>query len=669
MTTPTQINRHNHHQALCTALDDLRHRMTEREKYKTEKASVSSAPMSAKTAGEDRVGSDAGPERSAGVGHDTLLQRLAAKFGLTDFERDLLLLCAGVAFDARFTELMGRLQGEGHPQHPTFSLALSVLGDPHWRALSPEGPLRRGRLLALGRGSVLVTRPLYIEEAVLHYLTGMPQLDRRLHPYVESLAVDQAVTNSQIVTARQMVSGWKHHDAGGRRRKVLLSGSTPSDQRAVFAAACASIRFAPYALETANLPIDRDALEAILSLWERDAVMHDLALLVDAQAGIGQSEESRLRWMLNRLEGIVAFTSEGPVPALAAPVLPLAVAAATPAEQSHLWIHALGPLAQQLNGQVGRLVQQFSLSSTAIAEVAAELQTIAVDASAETISRQLWKTCRRKARGGLESLAQRLDSCAEWDDLILPRAQKETLRNIAIQVRQRSKVYERWGFAEKRNRGFGIGALFWGPSGAGKTMAAEVLAQDLGLDLYRIDLSAVVSKYIGETEKNLCRLFDAAEMSGAVLLFDESDALFGKRSEVKDSHDRYANLEISYLLQRMESYRGLALLTTNIKSALDSAFLRRLRFIVQFPFPSSTERKAIWKGIFPLQTPVQNLDFEKLARLSVTGGHIANIALDAAFRAAEQGCPVSMAHLLKSAGAEYAKMEKPLSDTEIRGWV
>ena len=207
-----------------------------------------------------------------------------------------------------------------------------------------------------------------------------------------------------------------------------------------------------------------------------------------------------------------------------------------------------------------------------------------------------------------------------------------------------------------------------GPSGTGKTMAAEVLARLLELDLYRIDLSAVVSKYIGETEKNLRRVFDAAESGGAVLLFDEADALFGRRSEVKDSHDRYANIEVSYLLQRIEAYRGLAILTTNLKEALDAAFVRRLRFIVQFPYPDAAERAQIWEKIFPRTTPTEGLDFAKLAQLNAAGGNIRNIALNAAFLAAESDEPVRMGHVFAAAQAETAKLERPLMDREVAGW-
>jgi SpoVK/Ycf46/Vps4 family AAA+-type ATPase len=240
---------------------------------------------------------------------------------------------------------------------------------------------------------------------------------------------------------------------------------------------------------------------------------------------------------------------------------------------------------------------------------------------------------------------------------------------MSAQVRQRHRVYDTWGFGAKGGRGLGISALFAGPSGTGKTMAAEVIARDLRLDLYRIDLSQVVNKYIGETEKNLRRVFDAAEAGGAVLLFDEADALFGKRSEVKDSHDRYANIEVSYLLQRMESYRGLAILTTNMKSALDEAFLRRLRFIVQFPFPDAAHRAQIWRRVYPDLVPVGRLDFDRLARLNVAGGHIRNIAIHAAFFAADANQPVSMAHLLRAARSEYSKLDRAPTDAELAGWV
>ena len=290
------------------------------------------------------------------------------------------------------------------------------------------------------------------------------------------------------------------------------------------------------------------------------------------------------------------------------------------------------------------------------------------DMAPDAVDTRLWETCRSQARSRLDDLAQRVETTAGWDALVLPAFQMQILRDIVVNVRQRARVYDQWGFAASSSRGLGISALFAGASGTGKTLAAEIMANELRLDLYRIDLSQVVSKYIGETEKNLRRVFDAAETAGAVLLFDEADALFGKRSEVKDSHDRYANIEVSYLLQRMEAYRGLAILTTNMKQALDQAFMRRIRFVVQFPFPDAAERAEIWKRVFPPATPTAELDVARLARLNVAGGNIRNIALGAAFLAADERTPVSMAHLLRVARAEYAKLDRPLTESEIGGW-
>jgi SpoVK/Ycf46/Vps4 family AAA+-type ATPase len=251
------------------------------------------------------------------------------------------------------------------------------------------------------------------------------------------------------------------------------------------------------------------------------------------------------------------------------------------------------------------------------------------------------------------------------DDLVLPERERQLLREIAVHVAQRNKVYVEWGFGNANDRGLGITALFSGASGTGKTMAAEVLANELNLDLFRIDLATVVSKYIGETEKNLRRVFDAAEDGGAILFFDEADALFGRRSEIQDSHDRYANIEIGYLLQRMESYHGLAILATNMKGALDPAFIRRVTFIVNFPFPDERSRAEIWRRAFPASTPTEGLQIERLARLNITGGHIHNIAFYASFLAADEGLPVSMKHVKNAAKAEYVKLEMPPTQVDL----
>jgi SpoVK/Ycf46/Vps4 family AAA+-type ATPase len=270
---------------------------------------------------------------------------------------------------------------------------------------------------------------------------------------------------------------------------------------------------------------------------------------------------------------------------------------------------------------------------------------------------------------GLTALARKIEPIYGWDDIILPSDPLAQLREICQRVAQRQRVMGAWGFDGKLSHGKGISALFSGPPGTGKTMAAEVIARELGLDLFKIDLAAVVSKYIGETEKNLERIFTAAADANAILFFDEADALFGKRSDVRDAHDRYANIEISYLLQRMEQYDGLAVLATNLRQHIDEAFTRRLQFVVEFPFPDEVDRRRIWQVSFPAAAPRDPaIDFEQLARaFRLSGANISNIVLGAAFLAAAEDAWIGMDHLLAAVRREYQKMGKVASEVDLQG--
>ena len=262
-----------------------------------------------------------------------------------------------------------------------------------------------------------------------------------------------------------------------------------------------------------------------------------------------------------------------------------------------------------------------------------------------------------KASRGEIPFASKITPRYTWEDIVLSADKKEQLREICNYVKHYPKVYEDWGF-EKHSSAMSLQVLFAGPSGTGKTMAAEIIASDLKLNMYKIDLSMVVSKYIGETEKNLNRIFEAAEECNVILFFDEADALFGKRSEVRDSHDRYANVEINYLLQKMEEHKGITILATNTRKNVDDAFLRRMNFIVEFPFPTPKYRHAIWKKTFPEQTALENIDFAKLSKMKITGGNIKNIALNAAFMAAENSNKISMDHIAKAAKREFRRIGK-----------
>ncbi len=581
------------------------------------------------------------------------LRLVVDAFGLSDFERDVLLLCAGCELEGDFAGLCAAAQGDPRRTAPTFGLALAALAGAHWTALSPDGPLRRWQLVETAPGQSLTAGPLQIDERVLHHLAGISTVDARLCGVVRSISAAPQPASHNAAAAK-VVALWEA--AGGAPPAVQLCGGDASTRRAVAAAACARVGLTAMTLDAVELPASSAEQETLARLWEREAALSHAALVLEIDELDDSDRRRAAARFLAAIGGHRIVSTTNPLQPRGEPLLRVDVEALGTAEQLELWTAAL-------NGHAGGedlagVAQQFRLGSEGVAAAAAR---VLAGSSA-------WEACREQARPRLDDLAARIEPTAGWDDLVLPQPQLETLHQIALHVRHRATVYEDWGFAAMGARGLGINALFAGPSGTGKTMAAEVLANELRLDLYRIDLSAVVSKYIGETEKNLRRVFDAAEEGGAILLFDEADALFGKRSEVKDSHDRYANIEVSYLLQRMETYRGLAILTTNLRSALDQAFLRRLRFVVLFPFPDAAQRAEIWRRIFPAETPVERLEPNRLAQLNVAGGNIRNVALGAAFLAAEDHGPVRMEHLVRAARTEYAKLEKPLSDAEVAGW-
>lgn len=605
------------------------------------------------------VGGQAAPDRPSA------LNELCAVFGLSPFERDVLLVCAGVELDAR----MAALFADDDPPQPTFSLALAALPGAHWSALAPHAALRYWRLINVGDGATLTRSPLRIDERILHHLAGLPEFDERLAGWIEAIETSDQLLPAQQAVADRIGAIWARAASITSTPIVQLRDGDRATQQAIAVAACRALQLKAFRLQAQRLPANVMEVESLARLWSREAGLSRAALIVEAEPPLEIDYESaaRLRLFIDHVRSPIVVCGVLPQPISARAMTVLDVPAPTPAEQQALWQAALGPAAQRLNGHVDRLIAQFQLTP-------AQIQAAVTDAQdrsriPDDLGPALWAACRRAARPRLDDLAQRLNALATWDDLVLPERQKATLREIAAHVRQRHHVYGDWGFHTRSLNGLGITALFAGDSGTGKTMAAEVLANELQLDLYRIDLSQVVSKYIGETEKNLRRVFDAAEAGGAILLFDEADALFGKRSEVKDSHDRYANIEVSYLLQRMEAYRGLAILTTNFKSALDPAFMRRLRFVVQFPFPDARQRAEIWRRIFPAETPTEQLDPDRLARLNVPGGSIRNIALHAAFLAADEHAPVRMLHLLQAARSEYAKSDKPLTDSEVKDWL
>ena len=594
---------------------------------------------------------------AAGMRPAPSIEALTELFGLSEFERQVLLLCAGVEFESEFAAAVGA-------GGPTFSLALGKLERPHWSALAAESPLRYWRLIEVSAEGSLTRSRLRVAERVLHYLAGLQTMDRELSPLVEPIEDAPRLSGTHLEIARRI--GALLRDAPPNYPVVHLAGTDARAKQAIAARAASTLGLELFLLRAADLPAVPAERETVARLWEREAILRRAALMIEldeTEPGIPRRTSSPF---LEATQGVLFACTREPLPGLRRRVARFDVMPPEATEQLDNWRDVLGEAAAaRMDGELDAVAAQFRVTREQMEEAAAEYRA----AELAVTPASLWAICRQRTRVRLDDLAQRIESAAEWDDLVLPESQKATLRRIAVHLRHRYRVYEGWGFAAKSGRGLGIHALFAGASGTGKTMAAEVLARELELDLYRIDLSAVVSKYIGETEKNLRRLFDEADGSGAILLFDEADALFGKRSEVHDSHDRYANLEISYLLQRMESYRGLAILTTNMKSALDTAFLRRLRFVVEFPFPDQQQRREIWRRMFPAATPLDGVDFERLAQLGVAGGSIRNIAMEAAFQAAGESASVGMRHLLEAARAECGKLERPLASAETGGWV
>ena len=587
------------------------------------------------------------------------LEYLADRFALSDLEAGILLLCAAQELDDGIPALCDRLQGSRNTPYPTFSLAFDLLGGSDWDAVSSEGALRYWRLLeVLGRDFLPAKNcPLKIDDRVLNFLAGSLRLDRRLASLLFPLGVSEgevlpALSPSQEAVVEEIVRAIA--SARGAPPIVQLLGENGACKQQIAGAVAARFGHSLFGLLGQLIPTASGDYLEFARLWEREERLLDLALYLDTREV--RSGEAVQRFA-SQCRGLLFLDGRETRIPDHRETLAIAVEVPTPEEQRLAWSAVLG---EEAGESPSVLAGQFRLNFGEIDRLAAASR----DRSAGPDS--LWRACLQRAAPSLESLAQRLQVKASWDNLVLPDEELGLLWQIIHQVRLRSRVYDEWGFRDRLNRGLGTAALFAGESGTGKTMAAEVIAKELDLYLYRIDLSSVVSKYVGETEKNLSRLFAAAEEGGAILFFDEADALFGKRSEVSDAKDRYANIEIDYLLQRIESYGGLAIMATNLKGSLDSAFLRRLRFVVDFPFPSAESRRVMWEKVFPPEVPRGALDCQFLAGLELAGGAIHNIAINAAFLAAQGGERLEMSHMLAAAREEWQKLGRPIFEEQFK---
>lgn len=612
------------------------------------------------------------------------LERLRELFGLARFGVDVLLVCLAAELDLRYEKLYAYLQDDVTRRRPTVDLMLNLLTsspDEHLAArrhFLADAALSRHRLIETiddpaQPQPTLLARGLKPDERIVQYLLGSDAPDARLKLFAELVEAPVGLDDLLLEDDwRRVVNTLCPEETGTAAPVIHFSGPAGVGKQSVAVALCRD-----RGLKLLVVRIDRllsepvAALPAALASIEREARLQRAAVFfkgVDALQGEPQQAAlAAFREALDRSE-VACFVAgedswDSAAPLCARRYVHLAVPRPSPADRLRMWQRALTGIPSEPGLDASAVAKRFKLTFGQIEDAAATALGVARlrgQVPARVANADLFEGCRLNSNRRLGALARKIVPRYRWTDIVLPADRLAQLRELCNHMKYRDRVYVDWGFGRKQALGKGLAVLFAGPSGTGKTMAADVIAGELGLDLYKIDLSSVISKYIGETEKNLSRIFDEAETSNAILFFDEADALFGKRSEVRDSHDRYANIEVGYLLQRIEEYEGVAILATNLRKNMDEAFVRRLHFTLDLPFPDQDNRRRIWEGIWPDETPRDpDINLALLSqRYEMTGGNIRNVALAAAFLAADEGQAVCMSHLIHATQREYQKTGK-----------
>ena len=631
----------------------------------------------------------AAAEMSLAAGVDLPLERIAGLFKLTAIERQALVICLAPELRAKYDRLYAYLQNDITRKKPTVELVLDLCCEnerERWRfrpLFEESGVLLRTRLLQSSddpqspSGSSGLAHCLRLDPGILAVLLGQYMPDKRLRGMtrlhdgrmsVPADLVDPAARDSLLQASKRHFA-----DAATVDRPLFLHlhGPRGVGRRDLALADCQRLGCPMLEVDLERLLSDGVQVEDLLTLAFRDSLLLQAPVFFSGFDGLADPANRMVARILAKVVEEFGWLSYAAgdkplrLPDLQRAAVCHSIALPPPdvdrrreAWQRALQVHwpkiadvPIEPLAHGF-----RLTQGQILDAVQLARRRSDLS----DGDDAPTTRDLAAAAREQSNQRLGSLAVKVTPRYGWDDIVLPPGTADTLREISAQARHRYRVMTEWGFGTKLAHGTGLGVLFSGPPGTGKTMAAQVIASELQVDLYKVDLARVVSKYIGETEKNLGRIFDEAETSNAVLFFDEADALFGKRTDVSDAHDRYANIEVSYLLQKMEESSGIVILASNFRNNMDEAFIRRIRFILDFPFPDEAGRRAIWKVHFPQQAPVsEQIDYDFLAReVPVAGGSIKNIVLNAAFRAADSGCEIGMPHIIQSTKSEFAKIGK-----------
>ncbi|WP_047122435.1 ATP-binding protein [Streptomyces leeuwenhoekii] len=617
---------------------------------------------------------------------DSVLGGLALRFGLSPLDLDLLLVAVAPDLDARFERLYGYLNDDLTRRRPTVGLALELCGlagaSPARFRLAPRAPLVAGGLLEVTEPErPPLSRVLAVPDRVVGHLLGSDLPDARLHGVLGEAHEDPTAAPAEVARAATAL--------GTGSGLVHLRGRG-GDAAGLATAALRAAGLRPLALDALALARRFGDLPELARVTALEARLSGAGVVLGPVEALPAEPAERARALSTlcaALRGIPLLTHGGvgwdPAWSDDAPVV-LTVAAPSLERQAERWRHALGaargagrpagdgsPAGTDLPAgdaaELARAVAAHRLDARQLRRAAdAAVRTAAV-AGRPVGPDDVRAAVRAQNGAGLDRLARRVEPAVGWDDLVLPPATHRRLRELALRARHREQVLGRWGMRPGGGRGRGVIALFAGESGTGKTMSAEVVAADLGMDLYVVDLSTVVDKYVGETEKNLERIFTEASAVNAVLLFDEADAIFGKRSEVRDARDRHANVESAYLLQRMESFDGIAVLTTNLRANLDEAFTRRLDVVADFPVPDREQRLALWERCLGDRMPrAGDLDLGFCAdRFELAGGSIRACAVTAAYLAAESGGPLTMRQLVTAVAQEYRKLGRLVLGSEF----
>jgi len=631
---------------------------------------------------------------SAEQGVVLALPRLAALFGLSPVELQAVVICLAPELRRKYDTLYAYVQDDITRKRPSVDLVLDLTcasEEERWRRwalFSPQGTLVRQWILRAVEdprspsGSSGLACFLALDRRILDFLLGENTLDERLAGSVELarpsssqelFAIDGAIRTGIVHLIR-------HYDssAGFQSLTLYLYGPYGAGKRALALELCQQFQRPLLVLDLEMLRTREADATAALRVAFREGILHHAALYIEHVDALLEVEGDNVAWRtalaqcVKTFGGLTFLAGQRPWSAQGlfdtATFCTVEVPLPDVPQRQAVWTEALARLDAQADPVWAcELADRFRLSPGQIRDAthrAAQLAVMRRGKPAITLA-DLYRAGSQVSHHKLGDLAARIKTHSSWEDLVLPINKVEQLKEICAQMAHRQRVFGEWGFHAKLLRGRGLSVLFCGASGTGKTMAAEVIAHEMRLDLYRIDLSGVVSKYIGETEKNLAKIFHEAEASNAILFFDEADALFGKRTQISDAHDRYANIETSYLLQRMEAYEGMAILATNLRDNMDEAFTRRIRFVVEFPFPDAACRQAIWQKHFPRDAPIdKDIDFEWLGRqFQITGGNIKNIVLNAAFLAAADGGVIAMEHVVRGARREFEKIGKLWDET------